>query len=164
MRTVPALLSSLFFVMFLSALPAFAWDGRVVDVADGDTITVEPIKGGDRVKVRLYGIDCPEGKQPYGQAARGFVANVALYKPVKVDVAKQGKDRYGRAVATITVKGAGVLQELLLDAGLAWVYPQYCKDRPGWYALEARARKARRGLWRDDNPMPPWEWRKGNRR
>lgn len=160
-KIVVGLLAPSVLLIFLTALPALAWEGRVVDVADGDTITIEPIGGGDRVKVRLYGIDCPEGKQSYGQAATGFVYDVALYKPVDVDVAKQGKDRYGRTVATITVKDAGVLQELLLDAGLAWVYPKYCKGCAGWYAMEAKARKARRGLWQEGSPVPPWEWRKG---
>lgn len=162
-RIVSTLLPFLFFTMLLSALPAFAWEGRVVDVADGDTITVEPIKGGDRVKVRLYGIDCPETRQPYGQTAKGFISDVALYKAVEVDVAKQGKDRYGRTVATITIKGVGILQELLLNSGLAWVYPKYCKDRSDWYTLEAKARKAGRGLWQDKKPVSPWEWRKMNR-
>lgn len=156
-RIIPALL-----LIALLALPALAWEGRVVSVADGDTITVEPINGGERVKIRLYGIDCPEVRQPYGQAARSHVSGVAMYKTVEVDVAPQGRDRYGRTIATITVEGTGVLQELLLDAGLAWVYPKYCRDCPGWYALEADVRKARRGLWQDKNPVPPWEWRRGN--
>lgn len=159
-KVVVGLLAPSVLLILLMALPALAWEGRVVAVADGDTITVEPVKGGDRVKVRLYGIDCPEGKQPSGQAAKGFVSDVALYKVVDVEVAPQGKDRYGRTVAIVAVMGAGVLQELLLDAGLAWVYPQYCKDCADWYALEANARKAQRGLWQIKDPVPPWEWRK----
>lgn len=162
-KVISLLLVSSALFMLLTVLPAFAWEGRVVDVADGDTITVEPVNGGARVKVRLYGIDCPEGKQSYGQSATSFVYDVALYKHVDVDVSRQGKDRYGRTVATITVKDAGVLQELLLDAGLAWVYPKYCQEEfcMRWAGLMQVALINRHGLWQEDSPVPPWEWRKG---
>ncbi|MDR0339921.1 MAG: thermonuclease family protein [Desulfovibrio sp.] len=147
--------------LLLSASPAFAWEARVVGVADGDTITVEPAVGGDRVRVRLYGIDAPEARQSYGQAAKGFVNSAALYKQVEIDAG--GRDRYGRTVAIVTVAGVGVLQELLLDAGLAWVYPQYCKDCAAWLERQTAARKAGKGLWADGHPVPPWEWRKAHR-
>jgi endonuclease YncB( thermonuclease family) len=137
-----------------------AWEARVVAVADGDTITVEPPQGGDRVKVRLHGIDCPETKQTYGQTAKGFVSNAVLFKIVDVQPTPQGKDRYGRIVAVIEIPGVGVLQELLLEAGLAWVYTQYCKDCGAWEAMEAEARSQRKGLWAEDKPIGPWEWRK----
>jgi endonuclease YncB( thermonuclease family) len=149
-------------MLFLLAYPACAWEARVVSVADGDTITVEPERGGDRVKIRLHGIDAPERKQPYGQSARGFVHNVSLYKRVEIDT--KVKDRYGRTVAVVTVPG-GVLQEMLLDAGLAWVYPQYCKDTfcGAWERKQSVARKARKGLWADPDPVPPWEWRRAKK-
>jgi endonuclease YncB( thermonuclease family) len=141
----------------LLAHPVRAWEARVIGVADGDTITVEPAGGGDRVRVRLHGIDAPESKQPYGQASKGFVNNAALYKQADVDA--KSRDRYGRTVAIVTVPG-GVLQDLLLDAGLAWVYPQYCRKCTAWEQKQAAARKARKGLWGDKEPVPPWEWRK----
>ena len=140
--------------------PALAWEARVVAVADGDTITVEPIQGGGRAKVRLYGIDCPETNQPYGQTAKAFVIEAVLFKEVDVQPSPQGKDRYGRIVAVIEIPGAGVLQEFLLEAGLAWVYPQFCKDCGAWEAMEAEARNQRKGLWTEDNSIEPWEWRK----
>jgi len=131
---------------------------RVVAVADGDTITVEPIQGGDRVRVRLQGIDAPEINQPYGQAARAFVSEAVLYK--EVHLASERNDRYGRIVAVVEVPGAGVLQELLLEAGLAWVWPQFCRDCGEWKALEEAARGQGLGLWADESPVPPWEWRR----
>ncbi|MDR2075621.1 MAG: thermonuclease family protein [Desulfovibrio sp.] len=151
----------LFFLSLFAATPALAWEARIVAVTDGDTLTVEPAKGGDRIKVRLHGIDAPESRQPYGQAAKGFVNGIALYKRAEVDA--KSRDRYGRTVAIVTVPGKGVLQELLLDAGLAWVYPQYCKSCSAWEARQAAARKARKGLWADSDPVPPWKWRKDKR-
>ena len=147
------------FILVLS-IPALAWEARVVHVADGDTITVEPAKGGDRIKIRLHGIDAPETRQPYGQAAKGFVNDVALYQIADVRVTPQSKDRYGRVIAVIALPDGTILQELLLEAGLAWVYPQYCKNCGAWKAMEAEARNQRKGLWTEASPIAPWEWRK----
>ncbi|MDR0828336.1 MAG: thermonuclease family protein [Desulfovibrio sp.] len=82
----------------------------MVAVADGDTITVEPARGGDRVKIRLHGIDAPERKQPYGETARGFVSNSVLFK--QVDVQPRDRDRYGRTVAIVDVPGSFNPQDL----------------------------------------------------
>jgi len=139
-------------LLLLFAVSAHAEEYRVVAVSDGDTITVEPIHGGDRAKVRLHGIDAPEMNQPYGQAAKTFVVNAVLYKVVDVRPAPQGTYRYGRIVAIVAVPQAGTLQELLLDAGLAWVWTRYCRDCGDWQAIQAKARDAGRGLWAGDNP------------
>ena len=79
----------LLFLCLLLAVPAFAEPFRVVDVADGDTITIEPKHGGARSKVRLHGIDAPEMGQPYGQVAKSFVAKAALFKDVDVQATPQ---------------------------------------------------------------------------
>jgi endonuclease YncB( thermonuclease family) len=159
----PITFFSLCLSLLVLSVQALAWEARVVAVADGDTITVEPPQGGDRVKVRFHGIDCPETKQPYGQTAKGFVSQAVLFKTVDVQPSPQGKDRYGRIVAVVDIPGVGILQERLLEAGLAWVYPQYCKDCGAWEAMEAEARSQRRGLWVDKESLPPWIWRKRKR-
>ena len=146
--------------LFLAVPVAHAEPYRVVGVADGDTITVEPISGGERTKVRLHGLDAPELRQPYGQAVKAFVLNAVLYKQVDIYPTPQGTDRYGRVVAVVDVPGVGVLQELLLDAGLAWVWSRYCRDCSDWEAIQAKARRQQKGLWQDDHPVEPWEWRK----
>lgn len=158
------LLTAIAVILLSLVTVAHAFEARVVSVADGDTITVEPARGGRRVKIRLHGIDAPEVRQPYGQAAKGFVSNAALYKIVDIQETPQKRDRYGRVVAVVKIPGAGILQEMLLERGLAWVYTRYCKDCGAWEALYKQARKQRRGLWADRNPMPPWEWRKHSRR
>lgn len=149
--------------IFNSTCFAHAWQARVVSVADGDTITVEPVVGGERVKVRLHGIDAPEKKQAGGEAARGFVFDAALYK--NVEISEQGKpDRYGRAIAIVYLPSGQSLQAELLKNGHAWVYPRYCKKCTDWEALQDAARKNKRGLWGDENAVPPWEWRAVNKR
>lgn len=146
-----------FIFVSLSFSLADASSFRVVWVHDGDTITVEPAKGGARVRIRLYGIDCPETNQPYGLVAKNYVKNTLLYKPVNIKV--KDKDRYGRTVAIVTLETGKILQEELLQAGLAWVEPRHCKKCNDWRALQKEAGKNRQGLWRDKNPVPPWKWR-----
>lgn len=163
------------FPLFLAVLflilprPALAWEGRVVRVSDGDTITVErdvPGGGTERICVRLYGIDTPEneggrwGPQPYWKAARKFLAD--MLGAGKVAVIDMGYDKYLRTLGSvITLPDGKIAQEELLGAGLAWVYTKYCRDCRQWKTLENEAREARRGLWREIRPIPPWEWRKG---
>jgi endonuclease YncB( thermonuclease family) len=138
--------------------PKGRFDGEVVKVLDGDTIDV--LYGGEAVRVRLAGIDCPEKKQPFGKKAKERAVNLAAGREVAVDV--ETEDRYGRAVGVVTLPDGGTLNEILVREGFAWWYRQYSKDaRLG--ALEAEAKEARRGLWSDPEPSPPWEWRRQRR-
>lgn len=160
----PALLAAMALLLLLCPTPAQAWLARVVAVADGDTITVEPVEGGERVKVRLHGVDAPELRQPHGEIARGFVNNATLFKVVDIQPAPQAKDRYGRTIAVVEIPEIGILQELLLSGGHAWVYPQYCKKNcQNWFDMESMARDAERGLWENPDATPPWQWRKNKR-
>ena len=74
--------------------------------------------------------------------------------------APQGVDRYGRVVAVVWLPGGESLQAALLRAGLAWVWPRYCKDCEKWQALQDAARATGKGLWWEPDPTPPWEWRR----
>jgi endonuclease YncB( thermonuclease family) len=103
---------ALLIILQLISIPAFAELYRVVAVSDGDTLTIEPIEGGDRAKVRLHGIDAPELRQPYGEAAKTFTREAVLFKEIDVRPMPQGTDRYGRIVAIVEIPGAGILQEL----------------------------------------------------
>lgn len=136
---------------------ALAELGRVVGVTDGDTIKV--VLHGVQTTIRLYGIDTPEKKQAFGQTAREYTAELVARE--EVDVEPIAVDRYGRTVAIVMV-GDLSLQEQLLTAGYAWVYDQYC-TKPfchGWNALQELSAMRGSGLWQDENPVPPWVWRK----
>jgi endonuclease YncB( thermonuclease family) len=147
-------------VVLLFAVPAFAWQARVVAVADGDTITVLDADN-RQTKIRMYGIDCPERRQPYGNRARQATADAVMGKTVNIHPIET--DRYGRTVALVAAPGREMLNSWLVKEGLAWVYPQFCKradvcDR--LKKLEQTARMGATGLWADKNPVPPWVWRK----
>ena len=150
------------FLSFTFIFPphVLAWSGKVVGVADGDTIKV--LKRNQQVRIRLYGIDCPEKRQPFGHQAKRYTNSMVRGKRVKVHPVT--KDRYGRTVAMVSVNGQN-LNQSLVRAGFAWVYPKYCKMHicTDWYRFEAHARKTKQGLWRDPNPVPPWEWRRQKR-
>lgn len=146
----------------LSSTAAFAWPGTVTQVHDGDTITVEREDTKEKVRVRLYGVDAPEKKQPFGKEATGG-AGVVFGK--RVSITEIASDRYGRSVAIVVDLDTGTsLQETMLESGLAWVYPQYCKGCTTWRAMEKEARAKRVGLWQDERPVQPWEWRKSKKK
>lgn len=126
---------------------------RVIGVADGDTITV--LQNQQPLKIRLQGIDCPEGGQAFGSVAKRHLSDLVFGKDVTVTPTDM--DRYGRTVADIAVGGRDV-GLAMVEAGLAWHFTRYSSD-PRLAAAEREAREARRGLWRDPNPIPPWEYR-----
>lgn len=128
--------------------------GTVVAVADGDTITV--LAGTDEYKIRLDAIDCPEKRQAYGQRAKERMSDFVFAKTVSVAIS--GQDRYGRYLGTVTVGGLDVNRAMIRD-GYAWHYLQYSKDAT-LDELEASARQARLGLWADEHPIAPWDFRK----
>ena len=133
------------------------WKGKVVGVADGDTITV--LQGRKQVIIRLHGIDTPEKAQDFGQVAKKFTAALVFGKIVSVKVITIG--RYGRTVAVIH-QGSKCLNEALVRAGLAWHYKRYSNSKK-LAALEREARRKKRGLWAHKDPVPPWNWRRQNR-
>ncbi|RJX18482.1 MAG: nuclease [Desulforudis sp.] len=131
--------------------------GRVVSVADGDTITI--LTTAKQIKIRLYGIDTPEGGQEFGQKAKQFTSSLVYGKQAEVKV--YDTDRYGRTVGVVLVEGKNVNEEII-RAGYAWQFQKYCSESfcQSWRKLAEGARTQRIGLWRDKNPTPPWEWRR----
>ena len=129
----------------------------VVAVLDGDSLTARCERDGVRevVSVRLAQVDAPERGQPFSQRSRQ--ALIALCRDQPAQLHATGEDRYGRTVADVRCRGedAGAAQ---VRAGLAWVFTRHATD-PALATLEQQARDARRGLWRDAAPQPPWEWR-----
>lgn len=117
------------------------------------------IHEGKAERIRLYGIDCPERRQPFGKRAKQFTSKL-VYKKI-VEVKPVGKDRYGRTVAWVYIDGTCLNKELL-RTGLAWHYKRYSHDKELAELEEARA--SRIGLWSDPHPTPPWEWRSIRRR
>jgi micrococcal nuclease len=139
------------------ALAAPAFSGKVVAIADGDTLTV--LAGKVPHKVRLAEIDAPEKKQAFGERARQSLADLCFGQRVRVSPGKT--DIYGRTVARVACgnEDASLHQ---VQNGLAWAYTAYLTD-PGIAVAEALARDTCTGLWADLNPTPPWLFRKEKR-
>jgi endonuclease YncB( thermonuclease family) len=129
--------------------------GKVVGVMDGDTLEI--LARGRAVRIRLFGVDCPEKRQAFGQRARQFSSQMAFGKEVRVEA--RDTDRYGRTVGEVFL-GEKSLNRELVKAGLAWWYRRYAPGDEELRRLEEAARRERRGLWADKAPIAPWEWRR----
>ena len=140
-----------FSLLLLAPLLLFALSGKVVSVHDGDTITILAEK--EQVKIRLFGIDAPELKQPYGKKSKQFLSN--LIAGQIVEVKENGNDRYGRTIGTVSLNGEDINAQMV-ENGYAWAYRRFSKK---YAPQESEAKFEERGLWSDD-PIPPWEWRK----
>lgn len=157
-RTRP-LLNAFFLALFLAALPARAGvPVRVVAVHDGDTVTV--LENRRQLRVRLTEIDAPELGQPFGKRSKMALSDLCFGKAAELEV--RGRDRYGRALGRLTCDGLNANAEQV-HRGYAWVYTRYAPPGSSLYALQLDAQAARRGLWTDRAPTPPWEWRRQRR-
>lgn len=155
------ILCSIFCGLALSLnLPAQAstsehFEGQVIGIADGDTITV--LHNARERKIRLSGIDSPEKKQAFGSRAKQYTSDLAYGKTIQVDV--KSTDRYGRSIAEVTLPDGRNLNDLILENGYAWWYQKYSKNAPHRGVLETDARTKGRGLWAAPRPEPPWQFR-----
>ena len=128
---------------------------KVIGVKDGDTIEI--LKGKQSIIIRLSDIDCPEKSQPFGSAAKKFTSEFCFGKEVKI--ISNGKfDRYKRLIATVIIDDVSLNKQLVIY-GLAWHFKKY-SDSKELVGIEEKARQNKVGLWADNNPTPPWEWRK----
>jgi endonuclease YncB( thermonuclease family) len=154
------------------AAAAETLSGRVVRVVDGDTVYVLDAAKKQH-KIRLAGIDAPERGQPFGTKSKERMADLVAGRDVEVNWYKE--DRWGRLIGTVWVASPDCRQAVcpktldaglaLITSGLAWHFKRYAheqteedRERYAFAEEEARARKA--GLWRDPDPVPPWEWRR----
>ena len=127
---------------------------QIKKVVDGDTVHV--FYQDEVYKIRLTEIDAPERDQPYGSNSTKYLKG--LLKEGRVDVDISGTDKYGRKLGRLYWKGIDINRELV-SAGYAWVYDQYVTDN-SFYENQIKARDFKKGLWRDKNPLEPWNWRK----
>ena len=140
-------------------------EGRVVGVADGDTVTVLDADK-KQYKLRLAYIDAPEKAMPFGQAAKNHLSDLVFEQNVIAYI--DDVDRYGRGVARIN-KAEQDINLAQVNAGYAWHYTTYAKKTQSRLSFQQyeraqdNAQTQRSGLWQDSNPTPPWDWRKANR-
>jgi endonuclease YncB( thermonuclease family) len=149
------------FLLLTVKLQAATLQGKVVSVADGDTLTVLDDKKTQH-KIRLQGIDAPEKAQAFGQKSKQSLNQLVHSKMVTVEFEK--KDKYGRTVGKVLLNGTDVCLEQI-KLGMAWHYKQYQseqskEDRDTYAQAEQTARTQVVGLWKDKSPTPPWEFRR----
>ncbi|HEY0842271.1 thermonuclease family protein [Methylotenera sp.] len=119
----------------------------------------------NQYKIRLVGIDAPEKKQPFGQASKQSLSDLVYNKTVLIDWSKL--DRYDRILGKVWVNQIDANLEQI-RRGLAWHFTKYAKeqlieDRTSYSRTQEQAKSAKVGLWIEPNPIPPWDWRKGER-
>ena len=139
--------------------------GKVIGISDGDTITILNDKQ-EQIKIRLTGIDCPEKSQAFGNRAKITLSNKVFSQNVKVET--RDKDKYGRTLGIVKV-GDEDINEYMISQGVAWHFKKYANTQPleeaNRYAkAQELASQNKRGLWIQDNPMPPWEFRDQQRK
>ncbi len=154
-----ALLTTLLIVLCNSVI-AESYTARVVSIADGDTVTVLDAEN-QQHKIRLVGIDAPEKRQPFGNVSRMHLGKLVHLRTVTIETNK--RDRYQRELGKVILDGKDINLEQV-RAGYAWHYKQYMReqsaaDKENYAQAEIYARTNRHGLWRDENPEPPWEFR-----
>ncbi len=148
-------LTVIFFLLFTSH--CFCLSGKCIRVIDGDTIVV--FSGNKKIKVRLYGVDCPETKQKYGKQAGQFTSRHAMEKTVWIE---EKGSAYNRVVGIVYIKSL-CLNSGLLKSGYAWYAPKYCRGNfcVTWKSYALLAKKESAGLWSDPDPVAPWDFRVG---
>lgn len=134
-------------------------EGKITAVKDGDT--VELLHGKTRIKIRFFGIDCPELHQDFGQKAKTYTSALCFGKEVKLLV--KGKDYFGRTLGEVILPNGENLNQELVKAGMAWHFKKYSSSET-LEKLQMKAKSERIGLWSHPNPIPPWEFRKIRRK
>ncbi len=130
-------------------------EANVIAVKDGNTVTVQ-LADGEKIEVLLFGIDSPELGQPHGKSAKAFLEKMVLKK--KVTVAFHGKDRTGKRLAVIVLSNEDDPRVELLKEGLAWTLERNSPPELEPYIRWAQAKK--KGLWVEESPTPPWQYRR----
>ena len=130
---------------------------KVIRILDGDTLEI--LYNNKPIKIRLARIDCPEKRsfQPFNDNAKKALSTLCFGQQVTVH--SQNPDRYGRIIAIIINSKKQIVNQEMIKQGMAWHFKRYSNDAV--YAnLEIQARKEKVGLWKDSNPIAPWDWRK----
>lgn len=141
---------------------------RLVHAADGDSFELRDGQG-QKKRVRLYGIDAPESAQRFGRQSREHLTKLIENRPLRLKA--MYLDNYKRTVAIVYLVDESGMDEVSVNqrqiqAGMAWVYDYFCTSDicRTWKVEEAMARKEKLGLWKDDDPTPPWQWRRSHKR
>ena len=148
-----------FILIFLSEnINSEEFVGVVTKVIDGDSVVIR--HENILKKIRLSYIDAPEVSQDHGEDSKLFLKNIVLDKTVLVDTKR--KDKYGRDLSDLYIHSnieSIYVNAKMIKSGNAWVYKRY-RSNTYLINLENHARSNKIGIWKNDNPMEPWVYRK----
>lgn len=133
--------------------------GKVVSIYDGDTYGLLT-SNNQTIKVRMNGIDAPEIEMPFHEVSRQYLSKLIFKKNVYLD--KTGEDIYGRTLGFTYLEDETDVNLEMLKAGMAWHFKRY-NDFIEYADAEDDARENKIGLWEEDDPTPPWSFRRNNR-
>ena len=158
-----AFLGLAFFLLVSGSATAGSLAGTVVEIHDGDTITIICLKR--PLQVRLMGIDAPDKEQPYAEASRQHLSDLILNQFVVVEYS--GLGAYALIVGRVFLNKTDVGAQMIRD-GVAWYDKPYDtilteSQRQMYAACELAARAEHRGIWQDQNPVSPWEFKETRR-
>lgn len=161
MRLLSAIAAFVFLLVGCGPRPETEFEALVVGVKDGDTIEVLPNGGGRApITVRLWGIDAPEKKQPFGTVSKKCLADKVFGEKVRLE--GKGKDVYKRLLARVFLGDRAINEEQVQD-GMAWWFEEYAKNEARLQSAQENARRERVGLWVDPHAIAPWEFRQDRR-
>lgn len=151
---------ALAFTLMIPAASADSFTGRVVEVADGDTLTL--LVGRQHHKIKIAAIDAPERYQAWGDQARTNLSRLALSQTAVADCPRLDH-RSALYICKLTVDTLDIGIEQIKD-GMAWwfrgdAHQQSTEAQSAYGSAELLAKLRRQGLWRDTNPVPPWNFR-----
>jgi len=130
-------------------------EGKVVAIKEGDVIVVR-VKNRP-IALRIYGIDCPELPQEFGEEAKDYTFRKCFNRDVTYRM--RGMDKEGRTIAEVQLPKNSNLGWEILRSGFAWWDRENAPKQEVLGKLEEEARQAKRGLWAKPNPTSPWDWR-----
>ncbi len=159
---------SIVILFLLSTYACADFNAEVVNIVDGDTIDVIDINS-QKLRIRLLGIDTPEAKQRFGYESSAFLRKILNGKSVTI-ISRPDKNKpytlgyYNRVIGKVILHGRDINLEMI-EKGMAWHFKKYKKNQPiedrySYNNAENEAQEKKIGLWSDQNPLPPWKWRK----
>ena len=146
--------------LLVFCLPSYGdqYEAKVIKVIDGDTVWVKAEN--KHIKIRLSYIDAPELKQTFGIRSKNFLTELILNKYVQINANK--KDRYNRHLGEIYIHNSNesiFVNAKMIKSGNAWIYKTY-RDNSYLKNLENYARINKKGLWKEQDVIAPWDYRR----
>ena len=136
--------------LFFSSL--LALDGKVIKVADGDTITI--LTDSKEQENKTFWHWCSRKETSFRPKVKRLLAELVAGKRVKIK--EKGKDRYKRVLGVVFLNKSDINEQMVLN-GYAWAYTRYSKD---YVSEHNKARASKFGLWQEPNPIEPSIFRK----